>query len=90
MALNWSRLSTEPLMDASDKLAAQRPPSDATVRGQATPAARPFGLRFTMSPLRTGEHSKTYYTITVEETTHINNDGTEQTKTDYVEKEKED
>ncbi|MGQ0776748.1 MAG: hypothetical protein ACT4NY_20390 [Pseudonocardiales bacterium] len=90
MALNSSRLSTEPLMDASDKLAAQRPPTAATVRGKATPAARPFGLKFAMSPIRAGEHSKTYYTITVEETTHINKDGTEQTQTDYVDKEKED
>jgi hypothetical protein len=90
MALNSSRLSAEPLMDVTDKLAAQRPTSGAVVAGQAGRVARPFGLRFAMSPARAGEHSKTYYTITVEETTHLNKDGTEQTETDYVEKEKED
>ncbi len=89
MALNPARLSAEPLMDVTDKLAAQRTASGAIAPLQATPA-RPFGLRFVVSPIRAGEHSKTYYTVTVEETTHINKDGTEQTETDYVEKEKED
>lgn len=43
-----------------------------------------------MSPVRCGEHSKTYYTVTVEEPPHINRDGREDTKTDYIDKEKED
>ena len=90
MALDSSRLSAEPLMDVTDKLAAHRPTSGAIVAGQADRVARPFGLRFTVSPLRAGEHSKTYYTVTVEETTHLNKDGTEVTETDYVDKEKED
>ncbi len=90
MALNSSRLSTEPLMDVTDKLAAPRPASGTIVAEHAGRAARPFGLRFAVSPLRAGEHSKTYYTVTVEETTHINRDGTEQTEADYVDKEKED
>ncbi|MGH3924669.1 MAG: hypothetical protein ACRDTT_17720 [Pseudonocardiaceae bacterium] len=90
MALNSSRLGAEPLMDVTDKLAAQRPTPGSVVVGHAGRVARPFGLRFTVSPVRAGEHSKTYYTVTVEETTHINNDGKEETKTDYVDKEKED
>lgn len=85
MALISSRLCAEPLMDVTDKLAARRPTSGAIVAGQAGRVARPFGLRFAVSPLRDGEHSKTYYTITVEETTHLNKDGTEVTETDYAE-----
>jgi hypothetical protein len=90
MALNSSRLSAEPLMDVTDKLAAQRPTSGTIIAGQAGRVAPPFGLRFAVSPLRTGEHSKTYYTVTVEETTHISKDGTVQTETDHVQKERED
>ncbi|MGH3773518.1 MAG: hypothetical protein ACRDRW_19355 [Pseudonocardiaceae bacterium] len=91
MALNASRLSAEPLMDPTDKLAAQRPAPSAVVAGQESHrVARPFGVRFAVSPARSGEHSKTYYTVTVEETTYINRDGREDTQTDYVDKEKED
>lgn len=90
MALNSSRLSTEPLMDSTDKLVAQRPPSAVTVPVQATPVARPFGLRFAVSPIRAGEHSKTYYTITENESTQISRDGVVETVTDQVAKEKED
>jgi hypothetical protein len=46
-------------------------------------------LRFAVSPLRAGEHSKTYYTVTEQETTYISKDGTVQTETDHVQKEKE-
>lgn len=90
MTLKASRFSAEPLMDTTDKLAAQRPLPSTIFPGQASRVVRPFGLRFAVSPVRCGEHSKTYYTITVEETTYINRDGREDTKTDYVEKEKED
>ncbi|MGH3717963.1 MAG: hypothetical protein ACRDRI_03800 [Pseudonocardiaceae bacterium] len=90
MALNSSRLSAEPLMDAADKLAAERPAPEVIVTGKASRVARPFGVRFAVPPVRCGEHSKTYYTITVEETTHLNRDGKEDTETDYIEKEKED
>lgn len=90
MALNSSRLSAEPLMEMTDKLAAQRPVSGAIITGQVSGAARPFGLRFAVSPLRAGEHSKTYYTVTVQETTYISKDGTVQTETDHVQKERED
>jgi hypothetical protein len=77
-------------MDVTDKLAAQRPPADALIAGQAGRVAPPFGLRFAVSPLRAGEHSKTYYTVTEQETTYINKDGTVETETDYVQKERED
>jgi hypothetical protein len=77
-------------MDSADKLAAQKPPPDAVASGQTSPIARPFGVRFAVSPVRCGKHSKTYYTVTVEEPTHINQDGREETMTDYVEKERED
>ena len=90
MALKTSRFSDEPLMDTTDKLAAQKPAPSAIVPGKTSRVARPFGLRFAVSPARCGKHSKTYYTITVEETTYLNRDGREDTKTDYVEKEQED
>ncbi|MBV9012365.1 MAG: hypothetical protein JO272_10000 [Pseudonocardiales bacterium] len=90
MALKASRLSVEPLMDSTDKLAAQEPPPSATASGQTLPTARPFGVRFAVSPVRCGKHSKTYYTVTVEETTHIHLDGKEEIRTDYVERERED
>lgn len=90
MALNSSRLSAEPLMDVTDKLAAQRPSSGAIIAGQVGRVAPPFGLRFAVSPLRAGEHSKTYYTVTEQETTYVNKDGTVQTETDHVQREKED
>jgi hypothetical protein len=43
-----------------------------------------------VSPIRCGKHSKTYYTVTVEETTHIHLDGREEIRTDYVNRERED
>lgn len=90
MALGSSRHCAEPLMDVTDKLAAERPTLGPCVAGQTGRVARPFGLRFAVLPLRAGEHSKTYYTVTVEEVTHLNKDGRVQTETDYVQKEKED
>ncbi|MGH3571816.1 MAG: hypothetical protein ACRDUW_08310 [Pseudonocardiaceae bacterium] len=90
MALNSSRLSAEPLMDTADKFAAGKPAPSQSAVGHASGVARPFGLRFTVSPIRCGEHSKTYYTVTVEETTYINRDGTVDTETDYVQREQED
>lgn len=88
--MNSFRLSTEPLMDASDKLPAPRPTVTVASREQAKLAARPFGLRYAASPVRAGEHSKTYYTVTEEEATEISRDGVVETITDRNDKEKED
>ncbi|MGH3798090.1 MAG: hypothetical protein ACRDR6_27405 [Pseudonocardiaceae bacterium] len=77
-------------MDATDKLAAQRPIMDAASSGQVKTAAHPFGLRFAVSPIRAGEHSKTYYTVTETEATEISRDGVVETITDQNVKEKED
>jgi hypothetical protein len=77
-------------MDSTDKLAAQKSSPDAITSGQTSPIARPFGVRFAVSPVRCGKHSKTYCTVTIEEPTHINQDGREEIRTDYVDKERED
>ena len=52
--------------------------------------ARPFGLRFTVFPVRCGEDSKMYYTVTVQETMYINRDGEVDAEIDYAQREKED
>jgi hypothetical protein len=87
MVMNPSRLSAEPLMDVTDKLAAQRPQAKAVT---LVPAARPFGLRFAVSPNRSGRHEKTYYTVTENEATQISRDGVVETHTDQVVRERED
>jgi hypothetical protein len=87
MVMNPSRLSAEPLMDATDKLAARRPQPKAVT---PVPAARPFGLNFAVSPNRNGRHEKTYYTVTENEATQISRDGVVETHTDQVVRERED
>lgn len=89
MALHSSRVSAEPLMDTSDKLAAEKPYSREAAIEKVAPA-RPFGLRFAVSPIRAGDHSKTYYTVTETEETQVSRDGVVETIVDSVNKEKED
>lgn len=51
----------------------------------------PFGLRFAVTPLvRSGEHEKSYYTVTVQEATQISRDGKVEVIQDSVERERED
>ena len=87
MAMPASRTSTEPIMEAGDKLPAAPPapqhPDDGA-RGL------PFGLRFAVSPLRSGKHGKTYYTVTVTEPTQVSHNGKVVTRSDQVQRERED
>lgn len=87
MALNSARLSADPLMDHIDKIAVEQPRCTPI---EHTPAARPFGLRFAISPIRAGQHEKTYYTVTESEATQISRDGIVETQTDQIVREKED
>ncbi|MGH3628719.1 MAG: hypothetical protein ACRDRL_14960 [Sciscionella sp.] len=77
-------------MEAADKLAAHRATSRVLTSVRETRPARPFGLRFAVSPPQAGEHSKTYYTVTETEATQISRDGVVETITDQNVKEKED
>jgi len=78
----------DPLIDFEDKVpttAADNPTVD-DLDGEVIP----FGLRFAREAPRMDKHSRTYKTVTVNETTTINNDGTTSTVTDSVQREVED
>jgi hypothetical protein len=82
----------DPVMALSDKLSlgdSTGDPSQPVEPGGDEPA--PFGLRLAVTPLvRCGEHEKSYYTVTVQEATHISRDGKVEVIQDSVQRERED
>jgi hypothetical protein len=82
----------DPVMALLDKLSLRDsrddPPQPAEPGGDGP---TPFGLRFAVTPLvRSAEHEKSYYTVTVQEATQISRDGKVEVIQDSVERERED
>lgn len=79
---------TDPVIDLEDKLpvSPRRHRKPETARGGRVP----FGLRLAISPLRSGKHGRTYYTVTVKEATQVSRDGKVETVQDDVQRERTD
>lgn len=83
--------AADPVMAVPDRLPLTSPhntvlePSPPVQEGQV-----PFGLRFAVTPVHAGKHSKTYRTINELEATYINQDGTVVVRQDPVQREEED
>lgn len=82
----------DPVMALLDKLPLRDSPGDLPrPGGPGGDGPAPFGLRFAVAPLvRSGEHEKSYYTVTVQEATQISRDGKVEVIQDSVQRERED
>jgi hypothetical protein len=82
----------DPVMALLDKLPLHDPKGDPPRAAEPSGGGpAPFGLRFAMTPLvRSGEHEKSYYTVTVQEATQISRDGKVEVIQDSVQRERED
>jgi hypothetical protein len=82
----------DPVMAVLDKLPLVSSPNP--VLGSTAAAQQgvaPFGMRFAVAPMvPCDKHKKTYYTVTVKETTQVSRDGRVETIQDDVQRERED